>query len=41
VVFLEAGIVVETGPSAELFGNPQRERTKRFIATLRQEAEAK
>ncbi|MHA6685943.1 amino acid ABC transporter ATP-binding protein [Mesorhizobium sp. A556] len=41
VVFLDAGVVVETGPSAELFGNPQRERTKRFIATLRQEAEAK
>jgi cystine transport system ATP-binding protein len=41
VVFLDAGAVVETGPAAELFGNPQRERTKRFIATLRQEAEAK
>jgi cystine transport system ATP-binding protein len=38
VVFLDAGVVVETGPSGELFGNPQRERTKRFIATLRQEA---
>src|SRR6185437_2659628 len=32
VVFLDAGVVVETGPSGELFGNPQRERTKRFIA---------
>jgi cystine transport system ATP-binding protein len=38
VVFLDAGTVVETGPAGELFGNPQRERTKRFIATLRQEA---
>jgi cystine transport system ATP-binding protein len=38
VVFLDAGVVVETGPAGELFGNPQRERTKRFIATLRQEA---
>lgn len=41
VVFLDAGVVVETGPAAELFGNPQRERTKRFIATLRQDADAK
>ena len=38
VVFLDAGVVVETGPAGELFGNPQRERTKRFIATLRQES---
>ena len=38
VVFLDVGVVVETGPAGELFGNPQRERTKRFIATLRQEA---
>ena len=40
VVFLEAGTVVETGPAGEVFGNPQRERTKRFIATLRQEQQA-
>jgi cystine transport system ATP-binding protein len=39
VVFLEAGVIVEKGPAAELFGNPQRERTKRFIATLRHEQE--
>ncbi len=38
VVFLDAGVVVETGASDQVFGNPQRERTKRFIATLRQEA---
>ncbi|HEY6631665.1 MAG TPA: amino acid ABC transporter ATP-binding protein [Rhizobiaceae bacterium] len=31
-IFLEAGVVVEKGP--ELFSRPQRERTKRFIATL-------
>ena len=36
VVFLEAGVVVETGPAADVFGNPQRERTKRFITTLTQ-----
>jgi L-cystine transport system ATP-binding protein len=40
VVFLEAGTVVETGPASAVFGNPQRERTKRFIATLRQEQAA-
>jgi len=39
VVFLEAGTVVEKGPAADVFGNPQRERTKRFIATLRHEQE--
>jgi cystine transport system ATP-binding protein len=38
VVFLDAGVVVETGPAREVFSKPQRERTKRFIATLRQEA---
>ena len=38
-VFLDAGVIVEKGPSAVLFGNPERERTKRFIATLKQEAE--
>ncbi|MBZ9939616.1 MULTISPECIES: amino acid ABC transporter ATP-binding protein [unclassified Mesorhizobium] len=37
VVFLDAGIVVEKGPAAVLFGNPERERTRRFIATLKQE----
>jgi cystine transport system ATP-binding protein len=25
VLFLEAGVVVETGPAEEAFGNPQRE----------------
>jgi cystine transport system ATP-binding protein len=40
VVFLEAGVVVEQGPAAEVFGNPRRERTKRFIATLRHEQES-
>jgi cystine transport system ATP-binding protein len=37
VVFLDAGVVVEKGSAGAVFGNPQRERTKRFIATLRQE----
>ena len=40
VVFLDAGVVVESGPAGAIFGNPERERTKRFIATLRQEQKA-
>jgi cystine transport system ATP-binding protein len=39
VVFLDAGVVVEKGPAAMLFSNPEHQRTKRFIATLKQEAE--
>ncbi|MER8980650.1 amino acid ABC transporter ATP-binding protein [Mesorhizobium sp. M0239] len=39
VVFLDAGLVVEKGPAAVLFNNPEQQRTKRFIATLKQEAE--
>jgi cystine transport system ATP-binding protein len=39
VVFLEAGVVVESGQATSLFANPQRERTRRFIATLRHEQE--
>ena len=34
VVFLDKGEIVEAGPAALLFGNPQRERTQRFIASL-------
>ncbi len=37
VVFLEAGKVVEKGEPAKIFGSPERERTKRFIATLTQQ----
>ncbi|NTF82916.1 amino acid ABC transporter ATP-binding protein [Rhizobium rhizogenes] len=33
-VFLEAGNIVETGPSRTIFGAPQQERTKQFISTL-------
>ncbi|WP_256752707.1 amino acid ABC transporter ATP-binding protein [Mesorhizobium sp. Mes31] len=39
VVFLDAGVIVEKGPAAVLFGNPEHQRTRRFIATLKQEAE--
>jgi cystine transport system ATP-binding protein len=38
VIFLDAGVVVEKGPAGVLFGNPTHQRTKRFIATLKQEA---
>ena len=34
VVFLEAGIIVETGSSRSIFANPSQERTKQFISTL-------
>ncbi|MDK4739461.1 amino acid ABC transporter ATP-binding protein [Rhizobium sp. CNPSo 3464] len=34
VVFLEAGNIVETGPSRAIFSAPTQERTKRFISTL-------
>ena len=40
VIFLEAGEIVEKGPAAAVFGRPERERTKRFIATLRQEQQS-
>jgi len=40
VMFLDQGEVVETGPARELFDKPQRQRTKRFIASLRQEQAA-
>jgi cystine transport system ATP-binding protein len=39
-VFLEAGVIVEKGPSRELFSAPQRQRTQRFIATLLQKPDA-
>ena len=34
VVFMDEGVVVEEAPPQELFGNPQHERTKRFLATV-------
>lgn len=34
VVFLEAGNIVETGSADAIFLHPQRERTKRFVATI-------
>jgi polar amino acid transport system permease protein len=34
VVFMDQGIVVEEGPAAELFDNPQHERTQRFLSRV-------
>lgn len=34
VVFLEAGEVIETGPSEAIFQNPTRERTRRFVSSI-------
>jgi polar amino acid transport system ATP-binding protein len=34
VVFMDEGVVVETGPPAEVLGNPQQERTKRFLGLV-------
>lgn len=34
VVFLDGGVVVESGPPRKIFSTPERERTKRFIASL-------
>ena len=36
-VFLDAGEVVEKGDASRLFSAPERERTQRFVASLRQE----
>lgn len=37
VIVLDAGVIVETGSSRDIFTRPKQERTKRFIATLTQE----
>ena len=37
VVFMDGGVVVEEGPPAQVFGNPQQERTKRFLEKYREE----
>ena len=34
VVFMDQGLVVEEGPPAEVLGNPQQERTKRFLGLV-------
>jgi polar amino acid transport system ATP-binding protein len=34
VAFMDAGVVVEYGPPAEVLGNPQQERTKKFLGLV-------
>ncbi|MCA1407021.1 amino acid ABC transporter ATP-binding protein [Ensifer sp. IC3342] len=34
VIFLDGGVVVESGPPRKIFSAPERERTKKFIASL-------
>lgn len=34
VVFLDGGVVVEEGPAADFFGNPQQDRTREFLTRL-------
>ena len=34
VVFMDDGVIVESGPSAQLFGNPKEERTRAFLARM-------
>jgi polar amino acid transport system ATP-binding protein len=34
VVFMDGGVVVEQGPPADVFGNPQHERTKSFLSKV-------
>jgi polar amino acid transport system ATP-binding protein len=35
VVFMDEGVIVEQGPPAEVFDNPQNERTKDFLGHIR------
>ena len=37
VVFMENGVVVEAGPSAQMFGAPQQPRTRAFLQTEKKE----
>lgn len=34
VVFMDGGVAVETGPAAQVIGNPQHERTRAFLARV-------
>ena len=39
VVFMDAGVVVESGPPKDVIGNPQHKRTQTFLTRLRSEHE--
>ena len=34
VLFMDQGVIMEQGTPAELFGNPQNERTKSFLSKV-------
>jgi polar amino acid transport system ATP-binding protein len=34
MVFMDGGVVVESGPPREMLANPQRERTKAFLSKV-------
>jgi polar amino acid transport system ATP-binding protein len=34
VVFMDAGVVVEAGPPAEVLSNPRHERTRAFLSKV-------
>ena len=38
VAFLDRGEIIEFGPATAVFGNPQRDRTKRFVSSLTAQA---
>ncbi|MET0437125.1 MAG: amino acid ABC transporter ATP-binding protein [Devosia sp.] len=40
VVYLDGGQVVEAGPSQQVFGAPQDDRTRRFVSTLTGQADS-
>jgi polar amino acid transport system ATP-binding protein len=39
VVFMDGGVVVESGSPAEVISNPTHERTRSFLRRMRQEEE--
>ncbi len=34
VIFMDKGFIVEEGPPEDIFGNPQNDRTKDFLARV-------
>jgi polar amino acid transport system ATP-binding protein len=35
VVFMDGGVVVEAGPPSEVLDNPQRQRTRNFLESVK------
>ena len=36
VIFMDGGVIVEQGPPAQVIGNPQEERTRRFLTSVQE-----